>query len=213
MVYTINYFIFVLKLINKQKMEKTTFTPEESLLLISKTIQDTKKNFEENGFSFIFWGSLTLVASLSQFILAQLKYYELVGYPNILYPLGAIVALLFWKKIQKKNLPKTIIGRIIGAAAWFMAANLMILGPLFSKYLGEAIIPVFLIFLAQLVFISGIAIKYKPLIFGGVMLDLLAFSAFYAEWQYRFLIMAAGAVIALIIPGILLYKNQKSRNV
>ncbi len=161
-------------------MEKTTFTPEESLSLISKTIQDTKKNFEENGFSFIFWGSITLVASLSQFILIKLEYYDIAGYPNFLYPLGGIFAILFWKKIQKKNLPKTIIGRIIGSAAWFMAANLMILGFLFWENLGEAIIPVFLIFLAQLVFISGIAIKYKPLIFGGVMLNLLALSAFYA---------------------------------
>jgi len=194
-------------------MEKTTFTPEESLSLISKTIQDTKKNFEENGFSFIFWGSITLVASLSQFILIRLEYYELAGYPNFLYPLGCLFAILFWKKIQKKNLPKTIIGKIIGAAAWFMAVNLTILGFLFSQKLGESVIPVFLIFLAQLVFISGIAIKYKPLIFGGVMLDLLALSAFYVDWQYRFLFMSAGAVFALIIPGILLYKNQKSRNV
>ena len=39
-------------------MEKRNFTPEESLLLISKTIEETKQRFQENGHIIVLWGSL-----------------------------------------------------------------------------------------------------------------------------------------------------------
>ena len=33
----------------EEAMDKTTLTPEESLLLITKTIEETKQRFQENG--------------------------------------------------------------------------------------------------------------------------------------------------------------------
>ena len=35
-------------------------TPEESLLLITKTIEETKKRFKENGHIIILWGSFNV---------------------------------------------------------------------------------------------------------------------------------------------------------
>ena len=39
-------------------MDKTTLAPEESLLLITKTIEETKKRFEKNGHIIVLWGCL-----------------------------------------------------------------------------------------------------------------------------------------------------------
>ncbi len=66
MVNKINLFIFVSIFIFKHKtmdktMDKTTLTPEESLLLITKTIEETKKRFEENGFIIIILGHTYLL--------------------------------------------------------------------------------------------------------------------------------------------------------
>ena len=36
-------------------MEKENLTPEESLLLISKTIDEAKERFKEYGSVFVFW--------------------------------------------------------------------------------------------------------------------------------------------------------------
>lgn len=195
-------------------MESNNFTPEESLLIISKTIRETKKRFEENGHLIIFWGILMFIVSLSQFIFLQLELYEVNWYPNFLYPLGAIYTAFYARKTyKKKNIPKTITGNIIGALGWILGINLMILGFLFFDKLGQAIVPVFLILLSLFVFISGIASKFKPLIIGGILLNIIGLSTFYFEWQYHTLIMSIGAVLALIIPGFLLNKDYKKENV
>ena len=200
--------------IRDKTMEKTMLTPEDSLLLITKTIEETKQRFKENGHLIIFWGVLMFIVTLSQYILIRLELYEIHWYPNFLYPLGAIYTFIYgWKAYKKNNLPKTIIGNILWAMAWLLGVNFMILGFFFSHKLGEVIAPVFLIFLALFVFTSGISIKFKPLIIGGIILNLIAFTAFFIDFQYHPLIMSIGSVIALIIPGILLNKENKKENV
>ena len=195
-------------------MDKTILTPEESLLIITKTIEETKERFKENGHVIIFWGSLMFIVTLSQYILIRLELYKIHWYPNFLYPLGAIYTFIYaWKEHKKDNLPRTIIGNILGALAWLLGANFMILGFFFSQKLGEAIAPIFLIFLAILVFSSGISIKFKPLIIGGILLNLIGFALFYLDFEYHPLIMSIASVIALIIPGILLNIDQRREHV
>ncbi|MCF8379709.1 MAG: hypothetical protein K9H49_09045 [Bacteroidales bacterium] len=201
-------------------MNKTTFTPEESLLLISATIEDTKKRFEENGFLFLFWGLLIFFVSLSQFVLTKLELNEILtienwtirNWPVLLYPLGGIVTGIHVKKTYKK-LPKTILGNISAAMGWLLGANFMILGFFFSNSLAGNLIPVFIIIFAFWCIISGVIISFKPLIIGGILLNLIGFAAFYINWQNQPLMFTVGSIVALIIPGFLLKKNKKQENV
>ncbi len=57
-------------------MKSSALTPEESLLLITKTIEETKERFKENGHVFVFWGTLMLIVIGSQFILSILELYK-----------------------------------------------------------------------------------------------------------------------------------------
>ena len=57
-------------------MDKTTLTPEESLLLITKTIEETKQRFKENGHIIILWGAITFTVFLSQYILVVVGLYK-----------------------------------------------------------------------------------------------------------------------------------------
>ena len=95
-------------------MDKTILTPEESLLLITKTIEETKERFKENGRIFVFWGALMLIVIGSQFILSLLELYKFTMYPVYLYPPGGIYMIYIWIKEKKKNMAKTIIGNILG---------------------------------------------------------------------------------------------------
>ncbi|MGD1008003.1 MAG: hypothetical protein ABR980_12325 [Ignavibacteriaceae bacterium] len=188
-------------------------TPEESLFLITKVIEETKQRFKENGHIIILWGTLTFIVFVSQYILVLLGLYKLfdIAWTCILFPLGGIYSFIYgWKKHKKNNLPKTIIGNIIETMGWVVGINLMILGFLFRNKLGEAGAPVFLILFALFFILTGISIKFKPIIIGGILLNLMGFAAFYINGQYHGLIMATGAVIAMIIPGILL--NRANRN-
>jgi hypothetical protein len=197
-------------------MDKTTLTPEESLLLISKTIAETKKRFEENGHIIILWGVLTFTVFLSQYILVLLGLYKLfdIMWTTILFPLGAIYTFIYVrKKVKKKNLPNTIIGRIVGTMGWAIGLNLMILGFLFRQQLGDAVAPVFLILLALSIIVTGASIKFKPLLIGGILLNLIGLGSFFFIRDYHGLSMMLGALVGLIIPGILLNKANRKENV
>ena len=97
--------------------------------------------------------------------------------------------------------------------SWLLGANYMILGFFFGETLGGHLIPVFLIIYAFWCIINGVSIGFKPLIIGGILLNLFGFAAFHINWQYQPLMFTAGAIVALIIPGILLNKNKKQENV
>ena len=195
-------------------MDKAILTPEESLLLITKTIEETKKRFKQNGHIFIFWGILTFIVTICQYILIRLEFYSKAGFPCFLYPLGAIYTYLYYRKKYKLNkLPRTIIGKVLGTMGWLLGANLMILGFFYHEQLGESLVPVFLIFLSFWIIITGASIKFKPLFICGIVVNLIAFFTFYIDWQYHTLILSIAAVIGLIIPGILLNTDKRQENV
>ena len=195
-------------------MKKSTLSPEQSLLLISKTIEETKERFKENGHVLVFWGTLMLIVIGSQFILSLLEFYKFTMYPvYIIYPLGGVYMIYIWVKEKKKNMPKTIIGNILVNIGWIVGMNLMIMGFFFSSQLGEAIAPVFLILLALMIIVSGLSIKFKPLTIGGALVNLIGLGSFFLDRDYHGFSMMLGAVVGLIIPGILLNIARRTQNV
>jgi hypothetical protein len=194
-------------------MEKTNFTPEQSLLLISKTIEETKERFKENGHIFIFWGSLTVVVFASQLILSLMELYKFTMLPVYLFPFGGIYMLYIWINERKKNKPKTIIGNILGNLGWIFGMNLMIMGFLCSDKLGDAIAPVFIIFFALFIIVCGLSIKFKPLTIGGVLVNLIGLGSFFIDRNYHGFSMMLMAIVGLIIPGILLNIDRRKDHV
>ncbi len=189
-------------------------TPEESLKLITQTIEDTKDKFKESGHILVFWGILILIVIGSQFILSLLELYKFTMYPVYLYPLvGGVYMIYIWIKEKKKNMPKTIIGNILKSIGWIVGMNLMIMGFFFSGQLGEAIAPVFLILLALMIIVSGLSIKFRPLTIGGALVNLIGLSTFFLDRDYHGFSMMLGAVVGLIIPGILLNYARRKENV
>ncbi len=186
-------------------MEKTNFTPEQSLLLISKTIEETKERFKENGHIFIFWGSLTVFVFASQLILSLMELYKFTMLPVYLFPFGGGGYMLYiWINERKKNKPKTIIGNMLGNLGWVFGMNLMIMGFLCWDKLGDAMAPVFIIFFALFIIVCGLSIKFKPLIIGGLLVNLIGLGSFFIDRNYHGFSIMLMAIVGLIIPGILL---------
>jgi hypothetical protein len=191
-------------------------TPEESLLLISKTIEETKQRFQENGHIIILWGVITFVVFASQYIFSAIGWYKKfdIIWTTALFPLGAIYTFIYIKKnVYKKHLPKTLLTRVISTMGWTMGFNIMVLGLLFSKQLGDAMAPIFIILLALSMIVTGASIKFKPLFIGGILMNLIGLGSFYFTRDYHGFSMMLGALVGLIIPGILLNKAHRKENV
>jgi hypothetical protein len=197
-------------------MEEHNFTPEESLLLISKTIEETKLKFQENGHIIILWGCLTFFVFFSQYVLELVglhKKFDIV-WTCILFPLGAIYTFVYTRrKIKKNNIPKTVLGITIEAMGWIVGMNLMILGFFFGGQLGKTLAPIMLILLAMAITLIGISIRFKPMAIGGILLNLIGFSTFLIHPEYYGFCLMGGAIVGLIIPGILLNQAKKREHV
>jgi hypothetical protein len=197
-------------------MDEHNFTPEESLLLISKTIEETKQKFQENGHIIVLWGCITFSVFFLQYFFSLTGLYKKfdIIWTCILFPLGAIYTFVYVRgKVKKNNIPKNVLGRIIGTMGWVVGLNFMILGLIFNKDLGNALAPIFLILFALFIIMIGVSIKFKPLIIGGILLNLIAFGTFLVGRDYHGFSMMLGALVGLIIPGILLNKAKKEENV
>ena len=191
-------------------------TPEESLLLITKTIEETKKRFEENGHIIILWGVITFVVFASQYIFSAIGWYKKfdIIWTTALFPLGAIYTFIYIKKnIKSRNLPKTFLSRVMQTMGWAMGANLMIMGLLFRQQLGDAMAPVFIILLALSIIVMGASIKFKPIFIGGILMNLIGLGSFLISRDYHGFSLMLGALVGLIIPGILLNKARRKKNV
>ena len=110
-------------------------------------------------------------------------------------------------------MPKTLIGNILGNLGWVVGMNLLIMGFFFWNQLGEAIGPVFLILMALFIIVAGTSIKFKPLIIGGVIVNVIGLGSFFFSMDYHGFSMMLGAIVGMIIPGILLNNARRKEHV
>lgn len=197
-------------------MENKKFTPEESLLLISQTIEETKQRFQENGHLIIFWGVLTFAVFFSQYIFSVTGLYKKfdIIWTCALFPLGGIYTFLYMRKtVKKHNVPKTMLLRVVSTMGWAMGLNLLVLGFVFSDHLGDAMAPIFIILFALSMIVIGASIRFKPLFIGGIALNLIGFCTFWLSRDYHGFSLMLAAVVGFIIPGILLNRAARREHV
>ena len=72
--------------------------------------------------------------------------------------------------------------------------------------------PIFMVLMAFAITSTSGILRYKLIIFGGVLFGLLALTASYFKLQEQLLIESIAWVIAFVIPGHLLFSKRKANN-
>ncbi|MBI3510773.1 MAG: hypothetical protein HY064_08915 [Bacteroidetes bacterium] len=187
---------------------------QESLLIIQKMISRTQGKVGDNGFFFLLWGWLVFAASVGQYVLIKL------GYPNqssltwaILMPAGGIISTIAGKRRSKREQVKTYTGELlkyVGIA--FMVALFIVL--VFSSYFGgwELAYPMIMMVYGMWLFISGGALKFRPLIIGGIIDWCCSIAGFYIHTYELILLLSFAVLAGYIVPGHLLNAKYKREN-
>ena len=81
---------------------------------------------------------------------------------------------------------------------------------LFKKY--EVINPVVIVLYGMPIFLSGIILKFKPLIFGGIGCWIIAAISPFIDIEFQLLLTAGAIICGWIIPGYLLREKFKKEN-
>lgn len=179
-------------------------TPKESLSLINEMIDGAKARMNENGFIYLFWGWLIIICAAGQLVLLNMGYYEINYYPYFLaIPGGIYTAVIESRKNRDKN--SSNYTDTIMSGIWITAGlNIFIIAFIFSSVLKMSPVPFILIVLALATVVSGTVIRFKPLIWGGIVCNAAGIAAVFLPYAYDPVLVIIAIIAADLVPGYML---------
>jgi len=177
-----------------------SMTESESLDLIQRMINSVKEEMEDDSFYYLLWGWLVFIASMTHYVLLQLQMpYEYMGW-IILMPLGGIASGIYGRNQEKKQRVKTYIDALMKyVLITFMVCLLIVLFFQFKLQLNTY--PMVMMVYGMWLFISGSALRFRPLIIGGIVNWVLCLVSFFFPFETQLLILAGAVLLGYIIPG------------
>ncbi len=188
------------------------FNEQNSLQLIESMINRAKDNFSENGTLYLLWGIVVFICGMLQFIGIHFFEYQHTEYIWFLTWAVVIYQVIFLSKKREKEKVKTYTADIL-KYVWicFVVCMFLLIFILISQKAYYSINPAILVLYAVPTFLSGIILRFRPLVYGAVSCWLLAAGSIFVSGEYQLLFICAAVLLAWIIPGILLrlkFKNQ-----
>ncbi len=186
-----------------------TMSSEESLKIISDMISRTKMNIRESSFHLLFWGWFIAVLSLAEYFLSIFSGFEKPWLVWLLTIPGVFVSLIYGFVKGSKQQVHTYAERIY---MWIWLAFLLTT-TILVVFIGienrfHIVGPFILLQAAFAVFISGIVIKFRPLIIGGISIWIFSLIGFFAGPYISPLAIPAAVITGYLIPGYMLKKTE-----
>ena len=185
---------------NSEKM-----SAQQSLDLITEMIEKAKGNVKRNSFYFLLWGWTIVMANLGMFVLLHLPYEHpyvawLITLPTWLYSM--------YRGYRQGQTEKTST-HLDNVTAWLWISFGIVIFTLvaFGYKINFQLNPVILLVSAIPTLVSGMMIRFRPLIIGGGVFWVLGIVCFLVPQDIQYLIGAFAITAGYLIPGYLL-KNK-----
>ena len=195
-------------------MNEENLDPRQSLLLIESMINRAKDKFAEDGSMYLLWGWVVFICSLTQFVLMHFlkyPYHYIVWFASWII---VIYQLVYIRKKNKYRRVRTYTGYILGYVWLTFVIVIFLLAFLIGRLTtGDYYIhisPILLTIYGIPIFLSGIILRFRPLVIGGIGCWILSVAAMLINnYDYQFLLIPLAMIIAWIIPGYLLRAKYK----
>ena len=184
---------------------------EEQIEIISKVINSTKENLKPLSVNFIFWGSLIVVMSLIHYSIPQfIQYteYSSLLFWTILPILGMICTIVYNIKIRKVLGYETYLNRVIKIiwGIFNLSWLVMVVTSLVNGINNP--VPEILFLLSTTLITTGIIIKFKPIVIGGILLMLFTVYINFNPNINFLIVNIIGVSLGMLVPGISLYFSK-----
>jgi len=190
-------------------MEKHDLTPEQSLAIISKSIANFKMNYRESARFFLLWGWMLTFASFSNFVILRILHareaYGLMGPLSLgnwgLFILIGFVVQFFMNRQINRN--KKVYSHLDGYIRdlWIVAAVGFFVGTLVCVQLDIIPPPIMLLIAGIATTASGVMIKFRPVILGGVAFFAFSIATSFVNNEYIALLTGLAILCGYVIPG------------
>jgi hypothetical protein len=200
-------------------MDKKDLTPEESFDIINKAIANFKMNYKESANVFLLWGWILTFGCISNFIILKiLKSREaleltvgnweltglfIIGNWIVFAFIGFIILFFMERKINKDKKVFSILESNNKKLWWVTAASFFVAAIICIK-LGIAPPPIMLLIAGIATTTSGLLIKFRPLIIGGISFFIFSIVTTFVSNEYLSILTGAAIICGYLIPGYLL---------
>jgi hypothetical protein len=181
------------------KEQAETFTPIQSLELITRMIEQAKGNAQRNSFHFLLWGWVIIVANIGMFALYQIDYER----PYIVWLITIPAWLVTLYKVftgRTEASYSTHLGTI-STSLWLSYGVTIFTLVAFGAKINFQISPLILLITAVPTFVSGIIMKFNWLKFGGLTFWLGGIISFMLPLSSQPLVAAVCILLGYLIPG------------
>lgn len=191
-------------------MEDKQLNEKESLELIARMISNTQQNLEKgNGLPFLIWGYTTILVSLVVWY-----FFSTTGNPdwNYLWFLIPVIGFPTMMRIIRKQEKgvKTYIDRIIGYVWIAFGIGGLVVSTSAIFLWNLPILFIIVLMMGTGTAITGMIIRFKPIIFSGFAGILLSLLCLIVKGYGSILIFALIFLVIMVIPGhILNWKGRK----
>ncbi len=188
-------------------MENINLTPEESFSIINKAIANFKLNYKETAKVFLLWGWVLAIASFSNFIIIKILYSReaSIGFLSlcnwaVFLLIGSIIMFFMERKLNKDKKVFSYLESYF-KNLWTVTAASFIIATFLCIKLEINPPPIMLLIAGMATTTSGLLIKYRPVIIGGLAFFIFSLAATFVSNEYISLIVFAAIICGYLIPG------------
>ena len=187
-------------------------TTEKHIETINNVINSTKDNLKPLSVNFIFWGLLITLMSLFHYVFPSLIHSFELLYWTVLPLIGMILTVYYNIKVRKRAGYETYLSRVI-KIIWgvFNLSWIYIIVLSFTLKSFHPVPPI-LFLLSLILIITGLIIKFKPIILGGIFLTIFTFYLNFNPEFNLLLVNVVGVSLGMLVPGLSLFYSKSSNN-
>lgn len=194
------------------KTKHDNLNPQESLELITSMINQAKGNIGRSSFYFLLWGWVIALCNFGMYVI-----FKFTSFPHnapyiwLLVVPAWIITLIHANKQQKQRGATTHLDEI-NKWLWITMAISILPVWFFGAKLNWMINAIVMMPIGSATFLSGIIIRFRPLILGGITFWFAGIACYLVTPSEQILIGGLAVMLGYLIPGYML-KNQREKNV
>jgi hypothetical protein len=205
-------------------------TEKESLDLIARMINKAKDACHDTGIAAIMWGAVITVCSLTR--LSEIQFHYKLPFDIYLLTFAAVIPQVYLAITQSKDRRLKSYGDEFMDYLWIAFGICIFLMIFTTSIMYSAWQPVeaeyaqltghassfrfyeynssfFLLLYGLPTFVSGISMKFKPMLWGGLFCWVCCIAALYTGIKIDLILVALSSFFAWFIPGIIMEKEYR----